>query len=261
MPDLQALSLQVLMGGFVLAAAFGAIAQRTHFCTMGAVSDIVVMGDWTRMRMWLLAIGVAMVGFNAMVWLGWVDPASSLYGGTRFMWLSALVGGAMFGFGMVFASGCASKTLVRVGGGNLKALVVAIVLGLSAIATLKGLPAVARVASVDTVYVNLPAQQDLPSLAAHAFGASRAAIALALGALMGGGLIAWRWRAPKDGAARRCWRASASARSSSPSGGCRACSALSRRTRTRLSRPSLRRIRGAWSRSPSSRRSATRSTG
>ncbi|MCB2021050.1 MAG: YeeE/YedE family protein [Burkholderiaceae bacterium] len=185
------------MGGFVLAAAFGAIAQRTHFCTMGAVSDIVVMGDWTRMRMWLLAIGVAMVGFNAMVWLGWVDPASSLYGGTRFMWLSALVGGAMFGFGMVFASGCASKTLVRVGGGNLKALVVAIVLGLSAIATLKGLPAVARVASVDTVYVNLPAQQDLPSLAAHAFGAPRAVIALALGALMGGGLIAWALARPE----------------------------------------------------------------
>jgi uncharacterized membrane protein YedE/YeeE len=196
-PDLQALSLQVLMGGFVLAAAFGAIAQRTHFCTMGAVSDIVVMGDWTRMRMWLLAIGVAMVGFNAMVWLGWVDPASSLYGGTRFMWLSALVGGAMFGFGMVFASGCASKTLVRVGGGNLKALVVAIVLGLSAIATLKGLPAVARVASVDTVYVNLPAQQDLPSLAAHAFGAPRAVIALVLGVLVGGGLIAWALARPE----------------------------------------------------------------
>ncbi len=197
MPDLQALSLQVLVGGFVLAAAFGAIAQRTHFCTMGAVSDIVVMGDWTRMRMWLLAIGVAMVGFNMMVWLGWVDPANSLYGGTRFMWLSALVGGAMFGFGMVFASGCASKTLVRVGGGNLKALVVAIVLGLTAIATLKGLPAVARVASVDAVYITLPAQQDLPSLASHAFGVPKGAITLALGALMGGGLIAWALARPE----------------------------------------------------------------
>ncbi len=191
MPDLQALSLQVLVCGFALAAAFGAIAQRTHFCTMGAVSDIVVMGDWTRMRMWVLAIGIAIIGFNVMVWLGWVDPANSLYGGTRFMWLSALVGGAMFGFGMVFASGCASKTLVRIGGGNLKSLVVAIVLGLSAIATLKGLPAVMRVASVDTVFFTLPAQQDLPSLVAHMMGSSRTALALALGVLIGGVLIAW----------------------------------------------------------------------
>src|SRR6218665_4062785 len=110
-PDLQALSLQVLLCSFALAAAFGAIAQRTHFCTMGAVSDVVVMGDWTRMRMWVLAIGVAIVGFNALVWLGKVDPANSLYGGARFMWLSELVGGAMFGFGMMLASGSASKTL------------------------------------------------------------------------------------------------------------------------------------------------------
>ena len=188
---MQALSLQVLACAFVLALAFGAIAQRTHFCTMGAVSDIVAFGDWTRMRMWVLAIGVAIVGFNSMVWLGWVDPAQSIYGGTRLAWLSALAGGLMFGFGMVFASGCASKTLVRLGGGNLKALVVAIVMGLSAIATLKGFAGVLRVASVDAVFVALPAQQNLPALAAHRFGVSQATLALALGLLLGGGLIAW----------------------------------------------------------------------
>ncbi len=188
---MQALSLQVLACAFVLALAFGAIAQRTHFCTMGAVADIVTFGDWTRMRMWVLAIGVAMIGFNTMVWLGWIDPAQSIYGGTRFMWLSALVGGLLFGFGMVFASGCASKTLVRLGGGNLKALVVAIVMGLSAVATLKGLPAMVRVASVDTVFVTLPLQQNLPALAAKFFGGSSAALSLVLGVLLGGGLIAW----------------------------------------------------------------------
>src|SRR5689334_7652761 len=48
---------------FALGAAFVAIAQRTHFCTMGAVADIATMGDWTRMRMWVLAIAVAIVGF------------------------------------------------------------------------------------------------------------------------------------------------------------------------------------------------------
>ena len=63
-----------------------------------------------------------MIGFNVMVALGWLDAGKSLYGGPRFIWLSALVGGAMFGFGMVLGSGCGSKTLVRIGGGNVKRL-------------------------------------------------------------------------------------------------------------------------------------------
>ena len=126
--DLKALTGTVLWATFALSVLFGAITQRTHFCTMGAVSDIVNIGDWQRMRMWTLAMGVAMIGFNAMVALGWLDAGKSVYGGPRVMWLSALVGGAMFGFGMVLASGCGSKTLVRIGGGNLKSLVVFVVL-------------------------------------------------------------------------------------------------------------------------------------
>jgi uncharacterized membrane protein YedE/YeeE len=108
--DQPRLTAQVLGAAFALALAFGAIAQRTRFCTMGAVADIVTMGDWLRMRMWLLAIGVAMVGFNAMVALGWVRAADTLYAAPQLLWLSAAVGGAMFGFGMVLASGCGSKT-------------------------------------------------------------------------------------------------------------------------------------------------------
>ena len=182
---------QVLWAAFALAVMFGAIAQRTHFCTMGAVADVVTMGDWTRMRMWVLAMGVAILGFNAMVGLGWVEAGKSLYGGPRWMWLSALVGGLMFGFGMVLASGCGSKTLVRIGGGNLKSLVVFLVLGVSAWATLKGVTAVLRAATVDAVALTLPASQDLPSLLAPALDQSKAALAWALGLLLGGACVAW----------------------------------------------------------------------
>ncbi len=158
---------------------------------MGAIADIVNIGDWSRMRMWVLAIGVAMLGFNAMVAAGWVQAGNSIYAAPRLTWLSALVGGLMFGFGMVLASGCGSKTLVRMGGGNLKAVVVFIVLGLSAFATLKGITAVARVATVDRVALEFATGQDLPSLAASLLGLSPAQAALALGALLGGGLVAW----------------------------------------------------------------------
>ena len=189
--DMAAVSAQVLWAAFALSVVFGAIAQRTHFCTMGAVADIVNIGDWSRMRMWALAMGVAMLGFNAMVAAGWVQAGHTIYATPRLTWLSAVVGGLMFGFGMVLASGCGSKNLVRIGGGNLKAVVVFVVLGLAAFATLKGITGVVRVATVDRVAIELAAGQDLPTLVASALELTKAHVALALGALLGGGLVAW----------------------------------------------------------------------
>jgi uncharacterized protein len=189
--NLGAIASQVLWAAFALAVAFGAIAQRTHFCTMGAVADIVNIGDWSRMRMWGLAIGVAMLGFNTMVALGWIDAGKSIYAGPRVIWLSNAVGGLLFGFGMVLASGCGSKTLVRIGGGNLKSVVVFVVLGVAAFATLRGITGVARVATVDRVALELVSSQDLPSLAASAFGVAKPWAAHALSVLLGGGLVVW----------------------------------------------------------------------
>ena len=182
---------------FGLGAAFGAIAQRSQFCTMGAIADIVVFGDWARMRMWVLAIGVAVLGFNAMAAAGWVDAADSVYARRELIWLSNLSGGLLFGFGMVLASGCGSKTLVRLGGGNLKSLVVFCVLGLAAYATLRGVVAVWRVNTVDAVWIELPATQDLPSLLAHATGIARTAAIAIAGGTVGIALVGWALARPE----------------------------------------------------------------
>ena len=190
-PDIQSLGTQVLLASFLLSAVFGAIAQRTHFCTMGAVSDVINMGDWTRMRQWALAAGVAMIGYAALGAAGLIDPAKSLYASNRLIWLSALVGGALFGFGMVLASGCGSKTLVRIGAGNLKSLVVFVVMGVAAFATLKGITAVLRVATVDTFAINVVAPGDLSTLASGLFSLQVGTLRLALGLVLGGGLVLW----------------------------------------------------------------------
>jgi uncharacterized membrane protein YedE/YeeE len=189
--ELASLTQQVLWASFFVAVAFGAIVQRTGFCTMGAVADIVTMGDWTRMRQWGLAAGVAMIGFALLAWSGLVNPDRTLYASNRWIWLSALVGGGIFGFGMVLSSGCVSKALVRVGGGSLKSLVVVLVLGVAAFATLKGLTAVWRTATVDRVAHEFPASASLPAWAAHAFGISASTAALGLAMAIGGLLIAW----------------------------------------------------------------------
>jgi hypothetical protein len=123
--------------------------------------------------------------------VGWLQAKDTLYAAPRLLWLSHAVGGLMFGFGMVLASGCGSKTLVRIGGGNLKSLVVFFVLGIAAFATLRGITAVLRVATVDAVAITLPGGQDLPSLLAAATGMGRQMLAGIVGIGLGGALLVW----------------------------------------------------------------------
>jgi uncharacterized membrane protein YedE/YeeE len=158
----------VAWSGFFLAVIFGAVGSKSNFCTMGAVSDIVNMGDWGRMRMWLLAIAIAIIGAHALQAAGLVDLSKSIYTSPNFTWLSFIVGGFLFGFGMTLGSGCGSKTLIRLGGGNLKSLVVYVFLAISAYMTLRGLFGQFRVSVLQPVAVNFEAWglrgQDLPSL-------------------------------------------------------------------------------------------------
>ncbi len=126
---------QVLAAIFVIAAVLGAIVNKTNFCTMGAVSDWVNMGDYGRMRAWLLAMAVAMGGVALLEITGVISLGGETfppYRTSSFGWLRYLVGGALFGIGMTLASGCGNKTLVRVGAGNLKSLVVLTTAGVMA---------------------------------------------------------------------------------------------------------------------------------
>jgi uncharacterized membrane protein YedE/YeeE len=163
----------VLGGSFALAFVFGAVGNKTNFCTMGAVSDWVNMGDTGRLRMWLLAIAVAILGANGLHLAGAIDLSKSLYQTPNFTWLSYLVGGFLFGAGMTLGSGCGSKTLIRVGGGNLKSVVVFLVIGITAYMTLKGLFGAFRVGVLEKASVVLATGQDLPSLLAGPLGASK----------------------------------------------------------------------------------------
>jgi uncharacterized membrane protein YedE/YeeE len=117
---------QVLLAAFLIAAVMGAVANKTNFCTMGAVSDLTNMRDTGRMRAWLFAIAVALIGVLIMEGMGTVTlPGDTFppYRTANFAWLRYLLGGLMFGIGMTLGSGCGNKTFVRIGGGNLKSLV------------------------------------------------------------------------------------------------------------------------------------------
>lgn len=153
--DLQTQNLLVLGLSFLLALLVGVLLHRSHFCTMGALSDVFLMGDVTRLRQWALAVAVAMAGFGLMTWAGLISPLNTIYASTRLNVLTLALGGILFGAGMVLASGCVTKSLTRLGAGNLKSLVVLLALGVSALATLRGLPAVWRVQYLDTLSLPL----------------------------------------------------------------------------------------------------------
>ena len=184
----------VAWASFALAFVFGAIGNKTNFCTMGAISDWINVGDLNRMRMWLLAIGVAILGSNALDLAGVVDLSKSIYPGPKFTWLSYIVGGFLFGAGMTLGSGCGSKTLIRIGGGNLKSVVVVIVAGIAAYMTLRGILGAFRVGVLEKATLALSTGQDLPSLVSAASGFSRNALTLPLSLILGGGLVAYAYR-------------------------------------------------------------------
>lgn len=174
----------VLWATFAVGLAFGAISHRTHFCTMGAVADAFNFGNWDRARMWVLAIAIATLGLQAMSLSGHANLKDSIYLNSQWSWLSGILGGLMFGAGMVLASGCGSKTLIRLGGGNLKALVVFMIMGITAYMTLKGLFGVGRVNYLDPIRLDLGSSVYLPDLLSAGTGHLSQALALVIPLLL-----------------------------------------------------------------------------
>lgn len=151
----------VALWGFLAAVVFGFVANKTNFCTMGAVSDWINMGDKNRLRAWFLAIGLAIIGSQTLQAMGYFNLKESIYLTGNFGWLGHALGGFLFGVGMTLGSGCGQRTLVRVGNGNLKSLVVMLVLGLTAYMTLRGLLAPVRINVIEPTNLNLLAR-DIP---------------------------------------------------------------------------------------------------
>ena len=189
--------------GFIAAMLFGAVANRTHFCIMGAVSDWVNMGSMGRFRAWMLAIAVAVILGQAMYLGGWVDLTQSIYLTPSFGWLGYILGGVIFGIGMTLGGGCGQRTLVRVGGGNLKSLVVLLVLAITAYMTLRGLLALPRINWIDSAAADLSAAgfatQGMPDMIAALTGMGESAARVALTVVFAGVLL---WYVFKDKAFR-----------------------------------------------------------
>ena len=148
---------------------------------MGAVSDLVNIGDSGRMRAWMLAMAVAIIGVVILEagGFGSVDSTLPPYRGSNFAWLEYIIGGTLFGIGMTLGSGCGNKSLIRIGGGNIKSVVLFIVISICAYFMINPFPG-----SDSTLYslifhpwtsplsASLSTHQDLGSVVGNVIGSS-----------------------------------------------------------------------------------------
>jgi uncharacterized membrane protein YedE/YeeE len=189
-----------LWSTFAIALIMGAVVNKTNFCTMGAVSDWVNMSDTGRMRAWILAIAVGVLGVTALEAAGLVNVTGTFppYRQTNFVWLENVLGGTLFGVGMTLASGCGNKTLIRIGGGNLKSVMVLLVIALIAYFMINPFPGSDKTLYSTLFYpwtnptaVALTTNQDLGAML---FGDKAATGRMVMGAIIGGLLLIWAFK-------------------------------------------------------------------
>lgn len=191
------LALAVALSGFGLGALFGALSIVTNFCVMGAVSDWRLFGDKGRLGAVALATATALLGAQALHHAGAVDLSLSMYLAPRINWMGALLGGGLFGYGMVYAGGCASRNLVRAGAGDLRALVTLLALSVTALVTLSGVLGPLRnwVETTTALSVAVPSLADAASKLGLGEPAGRlvavliVAVPLLVFAFRGGGIL------------------------------------------------------------------------
>ncbi|NBD29840.1 MAG: YeeE/YedE family protein [Alphaproteobacteria bacterium] len=176
-----------LAGGILL----GLAARFGRFCTLGAIEDWLYGHDDTRMRMWAVAIGVAIIGSFGLMGLGLFDGQTTAYLGQAWNPLASVSGGLVFGYGMAISGNCGYGALARLGGGDMRSFVIVLVMGLSALITLSGPLAWLRV----LVFPEQPATGGAPGIAhglAGLTGISPAVFGLGIGLL----ILAFALRSP-----------------------------------------------------------------
>ena len=153
----------VLGAALLIGLAYGAVGLLSGFCLLSSLRGWWAEGDSRLIRTFALALAVAVFATQCLSAYGAVDLGKSVYLQPSFSVPLMFAGGLLFGYGMVLANGCGSRALVLLGRGNLRSLVVVIVLGITAQMTLRGLIAPVRVALLQSSLIK-PARLSLPEL-------------------------------------------------------------------------------------------------
>jgi hypothetical protein len=126
------------LAGVVAGIVLGLSARLGEFCTLGALESALYGDDQRRLRLWGIVLGVAIFGTYLGGSLGFIDIGGSFYHQIAWDPAASIFGGLLFGYGMAMAGNCGFGALVRFGGGDLRSLVVVVVMGVFAFIALSG---------------------------------------------------------------------------------------------------------------------------
>lgn len=182
--DAALMALVGLGGGALL----GLAARLGRFCTLGAIEDHLYQQSSVRLRMWVLAIGVAVLGTYGLAATGRLELGRSIYLAAGWSPVATVLGGLIFGYGMSLAGNCGFGALARTGGGDFRAFVIVLVMGISAYVMQSGPLAGLRVGLVEATTLDLDTVS-ITGLLAQASGLSPTALGLALGLALAGAAL------------------------------------------------------------------------
>lgn len=131
-----------LAGGVML----GLSGRLGNFCTLGALEHAFFGSDQKRLRMWGVVLGTAILGTWGLAQAGLIDLSRSFYHTIAWDPWASIFGGLVFGYGMALAGNCGFGALVRFGGGDLRSLVVLVVMAIFGFFAMSGPLAPLRVA-------------------------------------------------------------------------------------------------------------------
>jgi uncharacterized membrane protein YedE/YeeE len=172
--------------GLLTGTVFGIAAQRSRFCLRAATVEFARGQMGSSVSVWLLTFSTAMVWVQAAQLLGWMESADARMMAVPGSWSGAIVGGLVFGAGMVLARGCSGRLLVLAATGNLRSVVTGLIFAVVAQMSLSGVLSSLRnkIASVWTTpggrNVDLLATLGLPHYGGLLIGLSIAVLALVL---------------------------------------------------------------------------------
>lgn len=126
------------LAGLAAGTVFGLAARFGGFGTLSALRAALELGDQRRLRLWGIVAGVAIVATFGLDTLGYVRIQATPYHAQGWYPAAVVVGGLMFGYGMALAGSCGFEALVRAGAGDLRALVIVAVLGITAMSVTAG---------------------------------------------------------------------------------------------------------------------------
>ncbi|MBC5783856.1 YeeE/YedE family protein [Ramlibacter sp. USB13] len=178
----------------MLGLALGAVGQATRFCVRGAIADWVQLRSPGRFVSWMLAVAVGALALQALISAGSFDATRTIAWGERFPWVSYLVGGLLFGYGMILAGGCPQRCLVKAGSGNLKALATLVIVAVVSLMTLRGAFAPIRANGLDAVAASLGGSQDLGAVLGRALASSAGTMRWIVALLVAAAVLALAWR-------------------------------------------------------------------